>query len=154
MVEDLLFRMYPKEEDAFLNEERERLVSNNNLARIGAELKLDRFIFMSLGETRNFLGEGHTKILAKVVEAVIGAIFLDSKTNYVSVRRVVAEWMNFVQYVPKKRQRKPKREDTRSNETVTPMEPNTIEAEEIQVEEEEEIQTVTERFRSFFNWKT
>lgn len=58
---------------------RDWLVSNLKLAGLGEDLDLWDALYLSNGERRNNQATGRTKFLARAVEAVLGAVYLDAK---------------------------------------------------------------------------
>ncbi len=77
VVADYLFDKFPEKEEGFLTKIRSRFVYKDALFEAAVRLKLDKFVFYK----RKFLGgsvEGKKTILADALEAVIGAIYLDS----------------------------------------------------------------------------
>lgn len=87
-VSDLLFRAHPHAAEGELSRMRSRLVRDVTLAEIARELNLSQFLRLGPGELRSggFLRES---ILADVVEALIGAVYLDS--GFAAARDLVAE---------------------------------------------------------------
>lgn len=71
-----LFEKYPNQSEGQMTSYRSALVKGKHLAEVGVELELGQYLFLSRGEERS---GGRTKkyILANVVEALIGAIYLD-----------------------------------------------------------------------------
>lgn len=71
-----LFQDFPKNEEGDLTAMRSALVRGKNLAKVARELELGQYLILSKGE---FNSNGHSKgyILANLVEAIIGAIYLD-----------------------------------------------------------------------------
>lgn len=71
-----LFNKYPKEPEGVLTAYRSSLVKTTTLAEVAVSLELDKKLYMSKGEEATG-GRGNVGILADVVEAVLGAIYLD-----------------------------------------------------------------------------
>jgi ribonuclease-3 len=71
-----LYTQYPKLSEGELTRKRAELVCENALAQRAAELDLGRFIRLGKGEDANG-GRMRKSLLAVVLEAVIGAIFID-----------------------------------------------------------------------------
>lgn len=84
---DLLFKTYPHAPEGDLSRLRSRLVRDETLADIAKELDLHQYLRLGVGEKKSggFLRES---ILADVVEALIGAIYLDG--GFGAVHRVVS----------------------------------------------------------------
>lgn len=77
IVSGFLFNRYPNQEEGFLTALRAKLVNTENLARVGGVLDLGQFLKLSKGEEETG-GRTNESLLANTVEAVIGAIYLDS----------------------------------------------------------------------------
>lgn len=76
-VTALLYRHYPELAEGELAKRRATVVSTQALARVAGQLELGQFLLLGVGEERT---DGRTKpsLLADALEAVIGAVFLDS----------------------------------------------------------------------------
>ncbi len=70
-----------------ITEERKQYVSREALHRVAKELKLYEFILTNKSEG---VGPGRSRILAETLEAVIGAMFLDS--DYEKTKIAVLKW--------------------------------------------------------------
>jgi len=77
VITDYLFRQYPHLNEGELSKLKAHLVSTNSLCQISRSLELTNFIFLGKGEEKND-GRSNKKINASLLEAVIGAIYLDS----------------------------------------------------------------------------
>lgn len=88
VVSDLLYQRRPHAPEGDLSRLRSRLVRDVTLAEIARELDLGAFLRLGQGEMRSggFLRES---ILADVVEALIGAIYLDG--GHEAARRIVTD---------------------------------------------------------------
>src|SRR5258708_4490899 len=73
VVTEDLFIKFPLKEEGYLTALRANLVNTKNLARIAKEFELGKELFLSRGERAD-----SDSILADTLEAVIGAIYLDS----------------------------------------------------------------------------
>ena len=75
-----------------LSDNIDQFVQNNRLFNIASNMNLAKSIKMSSGEIRDFTSNKMTQksILANCLEAIIGAIFLDSKKDYRFVEQAVA----------------------------------------------------------------
>lgn len=89
VVSDLLFRSYQDAQEGFLAKARARLVSEPLLARIARNLNLGDYILLGKGEEKEG-GRSRDSILADVLEAVVGAIYLDS--GYEASKGILAKW--------------------------------------------------------------
>lgn len=89
VIADALYRQFPKEQEGDLSRMRSTLVRGQTLAEIAKEFKLGEFLRLGPGELKSG-GFRRESILADVVEAIIGAIYLDSDTE--TCRQVVLDW--------------------------------------------------------------
>ncbi|OGJ42196.1 ribonuclease III [Candidatus Peregrinibacteria bacterium RIFCSPLOWO2_01_FULL_39_12] len=71
-----LFTKYPNQNEGDMTSFRSALVKGNHLAEISKELDLGKYLLLSNGE-ENSGGRTKKYILANVLEALIGAIYLD-----------------------------------------------------------------------------
>ncbi|TSC65670.1 MAG: ribonuclease III, partial [Candidatus Doudnabacteria bacterium Gr01-1014_77] len=76
VVTEYLYTHYPDAEGILTNL-RSAIVNFRNLGRIARQLGLDSYLMMARGEVQNN-GRAREVILANCIEAVIGAIYLDS----------------------------------------------------------------------------
>lgn len=80
-----LFNRFPNEKEGVLTRLRSSLVKGETLSEIATELKLGDYIQLGSGELKSG-GYRRASTLADVVEAIIGAIYLDScKKNSVKI---------------------------------------------------------------------
>ncbi len=70
---------------------KEQLEDNSSLAKIGRRMKIKRFIRLGRGE-KDLWRSGEDTILADTMEAIIGAIFLDSDAGLGVVRQCIGIW--------------------------------------------------------------
>ncbi len=89
VIADALYHQFPKEQEGDLSRMRSTLVRGQTLAEIAKEFKLGEFLRLGPGELKSG-GFRRESILADVVEAIIGAIYLDSDTE--TCRQVVLDW--------------------------------------------------------------
>ena len=89
VIADALYHQFPKEQEGDLSRMRSTLVRGQTLAEIAKEFKLGEFLRLGPGELKSG-GFRREAILADVVEAIIGAIYLDSDTE--TCRQVVLDW--------------------------------------------------------------
>lgn len=77
IIAETLFQRFPKAREGELSRMRASLVRGDTLAQVAQELELGEFLVLGIGERK---GGGHQRdsILADALEAVIGAILLDS----------------------------------------------------------------------------
>lgn len=96
IVSEYLFDNYKKHREGALTKMRQRIVCEKTLAKIAAELKLGDYINLGHGEELTNCRE-RPKILADTLEAVIAAIYLDSKCDSQdTVRCIVLKLFNSV----------------------------------------------------------
>ncbi|MBU2101353.1 ribonuclease III [Patescibacteria group bacterium] len=76
-VTEEIYKRLPKEEEGRLTVFRAALVNTKALAGIAKEVGLDKMLLLSKGEAKDADGKGRESISANVVEALIGAIYLD-----------------------------------------------------------------------------
>lgn len=77
VVAEYLYQLLPEEEEGRLAKIKSFVVSEDSLADIARYLKIDNFILIGKGEEYSG-GRSKKAILADALEAVIGALFLDS----------------------------------------------------------------------------
>lgn len=85
-----LYERFPSEDEGRLTRLRSTLVRQDSLAVIAKDLKLGEHLVLGSGEMKSG-GHRRESILADAVEALIGAIYLDSADLNV-VRDVVLKW--------------------------------------------------------------
>jgi ribonuclease-3 len=90
VVSDDLYRRYPDVDEGGLAKQRARLVNEAALASIARRLGLARYILLGKGEEKGG-GRQRPALLADAVEAVIGAIYMDS--GYGVAHAVVSRWI-------------------------------------------------------------
>lgn len=73
----ILYHNYPNLSEGQLSKKRASLVCEQALAPCARRLELNKYILLGKGEEKN-RGNEHDSILCDVIEAVIGAIYLDS----------------------------------------------------------------------------
>jgi len=76
IITKLLFKKFPSKPEGELTCLRASLVNAKSLARISAKLKINKYLYLSKGETRS-INRQKDAILADAFEAIIGAIYLD-----------------------------------------------------------------------------
>jgi len=70
---------------------KEPIEKNETLAKVGKRLKIKRFIRLGRGE-KELMRHGEETILADTVEALIGAIYLDSDACFGVVKQCIGFW--------------------------------------------------------------
>jgi ribonuclease-3 len=89
VIADALYNQFPKEQEGDLSRMRSTLVRGQTLAEIAIDFKLGEFLRLGPGELKSG-GFRRESILADAVEAIIGAVYLDSDIE--SCRKVVLGW--------------------------------------------------------------
>lgn len=85
VISSELFHRFPKEKEGVLTRLRSSLVKGETLSTIATELNLGEYIQLGSGELKSG-GYRRASTLADVVEAILGAIYLDSyKENGITV---------------------------------------------------------------------
>jgi len=88
VITDFLFNEFPNKSEGELTLYRAALVNTDTLAEVAADLKLNDFILLSRGESRD-KGRARHSIMADTVEAIIGAMYLDQ--GYEIPRKFIIE---------------------------------------------------------------
>ena len=89
VIADDLYHRFPKVNEGDMSRMRATLVRGNTLAELGREFELGDHLKLGPGELKSG-GFRRDSILADAVEAIIGAIYLDSDTEV--VRRIILSW--------------------------------------------------------------
>ena len=90
IVANYLYNAYPLENEGRLTRMRATLVRQEALGKIANDLQLSRSLILSTGELKSG-GHHRESILADTVEAIIGAIYLDSNDLNLP-ERIVLKW--------------------------------------------------------------
>lgn len=90
VIGQFLYERYPKLDEGRLTRMRATLVRQETLVRIAEKLQLHRHVILGVGERKGG-GRHRASILADCVEALIGAIYLDSN-SLVTVQTCVLDW--------------------------------------------------------------
>jgi ribonuclease-3 len=72
-------------------QEKEQLEDNITLAKVARRLRIKKFIRLGRGK-KGLWRDGEDKILADTLEALIGAIFLDSDAGFGVVKQCIGAW--------------------------------------------------------------
>ncbi|GGI69374.1 ribonuclease III [Shewanella gelidii] len=89
VISDALYHQFPKATEGDLSRMRATLVRGDTLAKIAQEFKLGDYLKLGPGELKSG-GFRRESILADAVEAIIGAIYLDSDLE--KIRIILLEW--------------------------------------------------------------
>ncbi|QQR78166.1 MAG: ribonuclease III [Candidatus Moraniibacteriota bacterium] len=76
VVTERLYADFPERPEGELTALRAALVNSDMLAKVGHDLGIEQFLLMSRGESKD-TGRARQFLVANVVEAVIGALYLD-----------------------------------------------------------------------------
>lgn len=76
IITNFLYKKYPDKAEGELTAYRSALVNANTIGEAAASLKMNEYLLLSKGETRD-IGKARTYILANTFEAVVGAIYED-----------------------------------------------------------------------------
>jgi ribonuclease-3 len=90
IIANYLYLSYPLENEGRLTRMRATLVRQEALGKIANDLQLSRSIILSTGELKSG-GHHRESILADTVEAIIGAIYLDSN-DLNQLQSIVLKW--------------------------------------------------------------
>ncbi|MEM7617689.1 MAG: ribonuclease III, partial [Pseudomonadota bacterium] len=77
VISSLLFKKYKNDNEGVLSKKHADLVSGNTISKVAYSLKLGDYLFISKGE-ENCGGRDHAANLENTMEALIGAVYLDS----------------------------------------------------------------------------
>lgn len=77
VISKLLYKKYSDKEEGFLTTLRANLVNTVNLANVAKDLNLGKYLLLSKGEEEGG-GRENQSLLANTVEALIGALYIDS----------------------------------------------------------------------------
>ncbi|WP_375752604.1 ribonuclease III [Vibrio sp. HN007] len=89
VIADDLYHRFPKVNEGDMSRMRATLVRGNTLAELGREFDLGEYLKLGPGELKSG-GFRRDSILADAVEAIIGAVYLDSDIE--KVREIVLSW--------------------------------------------------------------
>jgi len=95
VIGDFLMAKYPHEMEGDLSKRQALLVSGETLAKIASKVGLEESLQVSRGE-KNLGGKTNKRNLENALEALIGAIYLDS--NYASAKKFIMKfWHDFLE---------------------------------------------------------
>jgi ribonuclease-3 len=89
-VTENLFNQYPQYPEGQLTSLRAALVNYQAVAKVARDLNLENFILLSRGETKD-VGRAREVILANMMEALIGAIYLDN--SYQEAKKIIEQFI-------------------------------------------------------------
>ncbi len=76
-ITDILFKIYPQDNEGEISIKRDKLVNENILFYVAKNLKIQNKIYFGKGEELSG-GRNKKRLIASALEAIIGAIYLDS----------------------------------------------------------------------------
>lgn len=79
VVAEVLFKLYPYEDEGFLTELRSKIVSRNNLNQLARKLGFDKLIEY---DSRMLNSSRQGSLLGDAFEALVGAVYLDKGYNF------------------------------------------------------------------------
>ncbi len=94
-ISEILYKQYPYKDEGFLTKMRSKIVSRESLNRLAREMGLEKILFF------NNVNYNTTNIPGNALEAVIGAIYLDSgfeKTKAYINRKIIIPFVDFKSY--------------------------------------------------------
>lgn len=77
IVTEYLFHTYPDQDEGDLTNWRASLVNAKMLAKVANKIGLEKYLYLSRGESKDANSKARQYILANAVEALIGGIYLD-----------------------------------------------------------------------------
>ena len=84
-VANYLYKLYPEKQEGYLTQLRSKIVSRENLNKMGSKIGLEEFIFYQKG-SNNF-----KSLIGNAFEAIYGAIFFD--LGYVTAQKSIEEYI-------------------------------------------------------------
>ncbi len=79
IITNKIYKKFYNFQEGIMTRIRSKLVNKNNLFKIANKIKLYKYILLGNGEIKNNKKNNKKSILANTLEAIIGAIFIDSK---------------------------------------------------------------------------
>lgn len=94
VIGDILYRKYPNESEGIISKRYANLVCGETCTEVAKNINLDKYIMLSKGEESQN-GRENSSILENVIEAVIGAIFLDGGID--EARKFIEKnWLEYI----------------------------------------------------------
>lgn len=91
VIAEVLFEKFPKHDEGDLTRMRSSLVKGVTLAKLGRDFKLGEHLILGAGELKSG-GHQRDSILEDAVEAIIGAVYLDSDQE--TCKALILAWFN------------------------------------------------------------
>lgn len=89
VITEALFHQFPYASEGDLSRWRATLINRETLGTLGRQFEVGRFLHLGLGELKSG-GHDRTSIISCTMEAIIGAIYLDS--NFDVTRECILGW--------------------------------------------------------------
>ncbi len=89
IIAEALFEQFPEAQEGELSRWRATLINRDTLADIARDFDVGRFLYLGPGELKSG-GSERKSILSCAMEAIIGAIYLDS--DFITVKECVLSW--------------------------------------------------------------
>jgi ribonuclease III len=94
VIAEFLMQKYPKEQEGALSKRQAALISGATLSKIAAEIGINNVLTVSKGEA-NLGGKDNKNNLENAIEALIGAIYLDS--NFGKAKEfILSFWQDYL----------------------------------------------------------
>ncbi|GAB4222693.1 MAG: ribonuclease III [Francisella sp.] len=91
VIAEDLYKRFKNLDEGRLSQLRSKLVKGETLSKLALTLKMDEYIILGASEKG---GHKREKILEDVLEAIIGAIYLDS--DFETVKKIILKWYNSI----------------------------------------------------------
>ncbi len=88
VISEYLYKKYFDSSEGFLSNTRAKFINRQILGEVALKLKINRFLQIS-SNMKRIINDGNITIISNTLEAIIGAIFLDS--NFQTAHKVVYE---------------------------------------------------------------
>jgi ribonuclease-3 len=100
-VSTYLFRRFPDENEGFLTDLKKDIVCNDMLGSLSQKIGLDKFYIISRHNEDICNGRTNVKKLGDILEAFVGALWMDSNNNFQVVSRFVISLIETYINIPK-----------------------------------------------------
>jgi dsRNA-specific ribonuclease len=99
VISDILFDNYPDWNEGQLTQELSRLINNNGpLYAVAKHLKLGKFLILGSGEEQINV-RSNVKALSDALEALVGAIWIDSNHDYKFMKRFIRKQFSILRLI-------------------------------------------------------
>jgi ribonuclease-3 len=100
-VSTYLFRRFPDENEGFLTDLKKDIVCNDMLGSLSLKIGLDKFYIISRHNEDICNGRINTKKLGDILEAFIGALWMDSQNDFATVSSFIVSLIEKYINIPK-----------------------------------------------------